>query len=779
MQKKPRRKIAQKNKKVAVISLCVPSMESLEIVEKQIEAMSRIEYPHDSWILDEGGSSGVKKLAKKYHVRYFSRKGIKKYNQPFAPFQRKTKAGNVNAWLDHVKKRKYDFFVQLDIDHIPTPRYLHKTLGYFRNENVAWVQAPSVYGNLQHWTARGAAEQELVLQGPLQMGFYGFSKTPFIIGSHCTYRMNAIREIGGFQPTRAEDHLDTVYLSAKGYEGVYLPEVIAVGNGPDTLQTYLKQQFAWAYSMFQVLLYHTPKVFNQLSLKCKLQFLFAQTWYPLWSLTYVMLFFGPLMSIIFSANIANTDPRETLIHFAPLYVCAFLVWFVATPLMQPKNVLLTWRGVILHAVRWPVIVQALFSVLFHITKPYMITPKGKKTAKAPAIQTYVPFLWIGLISSLIVIGSYTSNRDNVPKSQMVFGAMNASFMLTICVIDIFLRLKNTRPTYKELRRYWVQPMVSVLVLALITSASGIASAMSLFYQAPHTSTSLANAQPPSLLKTEAQLINDIQSSPLTTEPHPSTGIYNPPSPHVKMNENLNRPYIQHSFVDWRDSKNIAFNIAQSLKNRNVPLMTIEPRGDESGERLLQHIIEGKSDAYLNRIAVIISASKTDVYIRFAHEMELEDLYTWGNQDPQLYINAYKHVVDYMKAHQADHAQFIWSPAGNIGAEVYYPGDEYVDIIGTTILYDQYWYGSYLPSFYELSAMREWLLDYNKPVWIVEFGAGSANPSYQENLIHESLEVYQEIGYQKFIYINTADANIIGPDYRIPDTLQQKILHAQN
>jgi cellulose synthase (UDP-forming) len=135
----------------------------------------------------------TKVTAKKYGVKHFSRKGIKKYNQPTPPFKEKTKAGNVNAWLNHVKRRKYDFFVQLDIDHIPRPDYLNKTLGYFRDEQVAWVQAPSVYKNLNSWTARGAAEQELVLQGPLQMGFYGYSNTPFIIGSHCTAHLRLMK----------------------------------------------------------------------------------------------------------------------------------------------------------------------------------------------------------------------------------------------------------------------------------------------------------------------------------------------------------------------------------------------------------------------------------------------------------------------------------------------------------------------------------------------------------------------------------------------------------
>ena len=61
-------------------------------------------------------------------------------------------------------------------------------LGYFRDPKVAWVQAPSVCGNLDNWAARGLAEQDMLFQGPLQMGFYGATSTPFIVGSHTSYR---------------------------------------------------------------------------------------------------------------------------------------------------------------------------------------------------------------------------------------------------------------------------------------------------------------------------------------------------------------------------------------------------------------------------------------------------------------------------------------------------------------------------------------------------------------------------------------------------------------
>lgn len=197
-------------KKVAVMSLTVPGSEDVEIVRQQLLAMTRIRYPHDSWILvDKEHSPTIQQMAQSLGVHYFSRhdverwgeEKVKYWNQPVPPFKAKTKAGNVNSWIDAYGDA-YSHFTQLDIDHKPVPEYLHKVLGYFLDPKVKWVQAPSVYGNVDTWTSRGSAEQEFVLQGPLQMGFYGFCQTPFIIGSHCTYDMAAIRAIGGF-PTNA------------------------------------------------------------------------------------------------------------------------------------------------------------------------------------------------------------------------------------------------------------------------------------------------------------------------------------------------------------------------------------------------------------------------------------------------------------------------------------------------------------------------------------------------------------------------------------------------
>ena len=421
---------------VALITLCVPSQETLEVIVRQLEALSRVGYPHESWILDEEDDPAVGAAARRLGVRYFSRKGVHHYNQAVAPFKARTKAGNVNAWLAEHGHR-YDVFVQFDIDHRPRPDYLDRVLGYFCDRSVAWVQAPSLYGNLDNWIARGAAEQELVLQGPLQRGFYGHSQTPFIIGSHCSYRTTAVLEIGGFQPTRAEDHLDTVMLAARGYRGVFVPEVLALGAGPETFETYLRQQFAWALSMMQVLFGYTPRLLRRYRPRQAAQFLFAQTWYPLWSTSMLALFSVPLLALLTGQQPATAPLPLFAVAAAPLQLAAFVIWRWTRCWQLPAGLGLSWRGVVLHIARWPIVFWALLNIVLRVRHPYMITPKGERGG-LPAFRLRNQAIYlVGAALSLAAVWQYlVRDPDDVVAGYALFALLGAAYLLAVVLTNV-------------------------------------------------------------------------------------------------------------------------------------------------------------------------------------------------------------------------------------------------------------------------------------------------------------------------------------------------------
>lgn len=433
----PEARPAPPDLRVAVITPCVPSAESEEIVEAQLRTLAALDYPCDVWLLDEGDDPHLAARCEAHGIHHFSRRGHEEWNQPGPPFQAKTKAGNVNAWIDHALREgvDYDVFVQFDIDHRPRPDYLDQVLGHFADPRVGWVQAPSVSGNLEHWTARGQAEQETALQGSLQMGFYGHSRTPFIIGSHTSYRMSAIREIGGYQPTRAEDHLDTVVLAAYGYRGVYVPQVIAVGDGPTTFATYLGQQFAWAYSMAQIFFEHTPRLLPRYTARQAFQFLMAQSWYTLWSLSCAVLWLLPLVALATNLRIATVPIGDFLIHYLPLLAMSTLLWWWSRPLFQPTGVTISWRWMVLEAARWPIVLWAIGNAIFHVSRPYMITPKGSHCeAIAPGLRLYAPYLLLAW-TALGAIGIYVLAGQPVHTAGYLWlGLLNAAAALLVVLV---------------------------------------------------------------------------------------------------------------------------------------------------------------------------------------------------------------------------------------------------------------------------------------------------------------------------------------------------------
>jgi cellulose synthase (UDP-forming) len=431
--------------RVAMITLCVPSFESLDVIEGQLRALRAVRYPHDSWILDEEDSLAVRELAARYGIRYFTRAGIDRWNQPQPPHQRKTKAGNVNAWLAHLIENNihYHVFVQLDVDHRPDRAYLDRVLGHFDDVRVAWVQAPSVCGNLGSWPARGLAEQDLVFQGPLQMGFYGSSGTPFIVGSHTAYRTSAILEIGGFQPTRAEDHLDTVVLAAHGYRGVYVPEIIARGDGPEDFRTYMRQQYAWAHSMITVLFWWTPRLLRRYSLRQGVQFLFSQTWYPLWSLSTLALWAGPLAALLSDRRIAATTLWEYLLYFVPVALTGWLMWCFARPWFKPQALGISWRGVVLTVARWPVVLWAFVSVLMRIKRPYMITPKGACAARSrPAAVTHGPLLGLATVALCGIWLSEALGHAGESRAYVLLVLINALITVAASATILVLEMRD-------------------------------------------------------------------------------------------------------------------------------------------------------------------------------------------------------------------------------------------------------------------------------------------------------------------------------------------------
>jgi cellulose synthase (UDP-forming) len=316
------------------------------------------------------------------------------------------------------------------------------------------------------------------------MGFYGHSSSPFIIGSHTTYRTAAVREIGGFQPTRAEDHLDTVMLAAHGYRGVYVPEIIAEGEGPENFGIYLQQQFAWAYSMMQIFLTRMPKLLFRHTLRQSLEFFFAQSWYLLWGLSIAVLWLLPAIALLGNTSIVEVPLSEFLAYYLAVLATTLLMWWWSREWFQPRGLLLSWRGCVLELARWPIVLWALINVVFRVSRPYMITRKGHSMSEdlAPASRLYGPYLTLAAVSlgAIIVWNVFLGPTDS--QGYLALVLLNLAFLLLMLPTVVGLELRDLHLELGTIgaalrARIHVVVLVAVLAAVAVLTAANVWSPM--------------------------------------------------------------------------------------------------------------------------------------------------------------------------------------------------------------------------------------------------------------------------------------------------------------
>src|SRR4029453_3529912 len=81
----------------------------------------------------------------------------------------------------------------LDADQIPSPEILHRTLGYFSDPKVAFVQTPQWFYNVPPGDPFGS--QAPLFYGPILQGKDGWNAA-FFCGSNAVLRREALMQVG-------------------------------------------------------------------------------------------------------------------------------------------------------------------------------------------------------------------------------------------------------------------------------------------------------------------------------------------------------------------------------------------------------------------------------------------------------------------------------------------------------------------------------------------------------------------------------------------------------
>lgn len=232
------------------VTIQIPIFNERYVVERILEAVRQLEYPREHLeiqVLDDSTDDTpqiVHLLVEQMrrdgfdidHIRRTERTGYK--------------AGALAAGLE---KAKGEYVAIFDADFCPPPKFLVQTLPYFNSEKIGMVQTRWGYLNRDYSLLTRLQAMYLDAHFIIEHlsrnrsgRFFNFNGTAGI------WRKTCLISAGGWQSDTLTEDLDISYRAQlKGWQFVFLPDVVSPSELPVEMTSFKLQQHRWAKGSIQ------------------------------------------------------------------------------------------------------------------------------------------------------------------------------------------------------------------------------------------------------------------------------------------------------------------------------------------------------------------------------------------------------------------------------------------------------------------------------------------------------------------------------------------------
>lgn len=420
-----------------LVDVFVPTYnESVDLVRKTLLTAQAMDYPHKLWLLDDGDRAEMRALAAQVGCGYIARQD-----------NTDAKAGNLNHALALTSGELIAVF---DADHAPHRQFLSKTLGYFDDAEVAFVQTPQDFFNLdsfQHRKRRGEkviwTEQSLFFR-VIQRGKDVWNAA-FYCGSCAVVRRSSLERIGGFAVgTVTEDLHTSIRLHSQGFKSVYHAEPLAFGVAPESVKPFISQRVRWGQGAMHVWRKEGILTNRGMSWAQRLCYLASvATYFDGWQKG--VFYIAPVLVLTTATLPLITGIEEFLWHFVPYYLLTFLVFEEVGRGYGRSLIIEQYNMSRFAAFAWSTL------ALVFPTERFRVTPKGRM---GEAVTRFTIPQWIVMVAnlgamplSLLLYGWGKALPLHALTANLVWATVNAG--LAAAVLHFTLRVgRNRRGTYR-------------------------------------------------------------------------------------------------------------------------------------------------------------------------------------------------------------------------------------------------------------------------------------------------------------------------------------------
>lgn len=415
--------------------------EDLHILKKTIAGAKHLKYPGDKlniYLCDDGHRDTAKILCSQMGIHYITR-----------PDNKHAKAGNINNALSQTNG---EFIMLLDADMVPKSNFLEKTIGYFTDEKMGFVQTPQSFYNPDPFQYNLRFEKDI----PNEQDFFMMEiqagrdmyNAVLHVGTNAVFRRKAIEEIGGIPTgTITEDMATGMLIQAKGYQSKFVQEVLCTGLSVENFADLVKQRERWARGNIQVTKKWNPLFIKGLSLPQRMIYAdgFIYWFFGIQKMIYIIC---PLLYLIFGAVILNASASQMLLFWFPSFIASLLTFRT----LVGKTRSLTWSHIYEVAMAPFIGLASFVELVFSKPIPFRVTPKGTLTTKTTFSYTIAgPHIVLFLLTVIgwgITIPRFLSNDPSVINS-VVINIFWSVYNLFAIIMSIFVCLERPRKRADE------------------------------------------------------------------------------------------------------------------------------------------------------------------------------------------------------------------------------------------------------------------------------------------------------------------------------------------
>jgi len=236
------------------VTVYLPIYNEMHVVHRLLDGVARLDYPRDRLqvlILDDSTDETTDLAAR--HAAELRREGLNVHL-----LHREDRAGfKAGALAEATPHTRGEIVVIFDADFVPPRDYLRKVVPHF-------VDAPRLgcvqtrWGHLNQDYALLTRAQALALDGHFTVEQTARNRAGLFMsfnGTAGAWRQECIEESGGWSADTLCEDLDLSYRAQiRGWQFLFLPEVVAPAELPAQMAAFKRQQFRWARGSIQCLM---------------------------------------------------------------------------------------------------------------------------------------------------------------------------------------------------------------------------------------------------------------------------------------------------------------------------------------------------------------------------------------------------------------------------------------------------------------------------------------------------------------------------------------------